>query len=111
MRVYIAGPYTNGDIAENIRRIIEVAERVVEAGHIPFVPHLFHLWHLMSPHKYEYWMALDQSWMGACDAFIALDLGEDAWGDSQGTQEDVNMADQLGIEVYSVEEFFKFVSS
>ena len=83
MKVYIAGPYTKGDASLNVRRMIEVAERVVEAGHTPFIPLLYHLWHLMSPHDYEYWMALDHAWIEACDVLIYLS------GESSGTQEDI----------------------
>ncbi len=105
MKVYIAGPYTKGDVALNIRRMIEVAECVVAAGHTPFIPLLYHFWHLMSPHEYDYWMALDHAWIEACEILIWLD------GESTGTQEDVGIAEHLGLAVYSVDEFFEWIVS
>ena len=100
MRIYIAGPYAKGDPVVNIRRMIMTAERIIEAGHVPFVPLLYHLWHLMSPHDYSYWMSLDRAWIEACDMLIWLD------GESSGTQEDIAIAEHLGIAVYSEKEFF-----
>ena len=104
MKVYLAGPYTKGDVALNIRRMIESAERIVDVGHTPFIPLLYHLWHLMSPHEYSYWMALDHIWIEACDALVWLD------GESSGTQEDIAIAEELGIAVYSEQEFFNWVA-
>ncbi len=100
MRIYIAGPYTKGDPVVNIRRMIMTAERIIAAGHIPFVPLLYHLWHLMSPHDYSYWMALDRAWIEVCDALVWLD------GESSGTQEDIALAEYLGKAVYSETELF-----
>jgi len=105
MKVYIAGPYTKGDTEKNVIRMIRVAERVVEVGHTPFVCLLYHFWHLESPHEYSYWMALDHSWIEACDALVWLD------GESSGTQEDIAVAEELGIAVYSEDEFFEWIAS
>lgn len=99
LRVYIAGPYTNGDPALNVRRAITAAEEVVAAGHVPFVPHLDHLWHLVNPHDYEYWLRLDLAWLEACDCVIRLD------GDSPGADLELQAATQKGKAIYSLEEF------
>ena len=48
-RVYIAGRYTEGATALNVRNAIEAADMLHAHGFIPFVPHLKHSWHLMSP--------------------------------------------------------------
>ena len=55
--IYLCGPYTLGDPVLNVRAMVAAAEAVVAAGHIPFVPLLDHLWHLASPHPWEYWIA------------------------------------------------------
>lgn len=39
MRVYIAGPYTKGDVVENVRAAVFAGDEVFEAGHSPYVPH------------------------------------------------------------------------
>lgn len=105
MRIYIAAPYTKGDQSLNVRRAIIVAERIIAAGHIPFVPLLYHLWRLMSPHEYGYWMTLDLSWIEACDALVWLD------GESSGRDEEVAVAEELGKAVYTEVELFTFLDS
>ncbi len=100
MRVYIAGPYTKGDVALNVRRAIEAGNRVAEAGHYPFIPHFSHVWHLLCPHEYRFWMRQDLAWLPLCEALIRLP------GESSGADEEVQRADLLGIPVFrSVEEF------
>jgi hypothetical protein len=100
MRVYIASPYTIGDVAINVRRSIEAANRVAEAGHFPFVPLLTHFWHMMFPHEYEFWLCQDNEWLAVCDALIRLE------GESHGADMEVEMAKARGLKVfYSVEEF------
>ncbi len=100
MKVYIAGPYTKGDVALNVRTAIEAANRVLRGGHVPFVPHLYHFWHLLCPGPYVQWTALDLAWLEVCDAIIRLP------GDSKGADGEVARAIELHIPVfYSVEEF------
>lgn len=41
-RVYVAGPYTNGDVAVNVRTAYEAADRLADLGFAPFVPHSTH---------------------------------------------------------------------
>ncbi len=100
MKVYIAGPYTAGDVVINVRNAIEAAERVAMAGHDPFIPHLTHFWHLVFPHPYEYWLRLDLAWLKACDALIRLP------GESSGADREVVWCETHAYPVYySVDEF------
>ena len=100
MKVYIAGPYSKGDVAVNVRNAIKAGEDVVAEGHTPFVPHLTHLWHLMSPHKIEYWYELDNTWLLVCDCLIRLP------GESSGADAEVALAIKFGKPVYySVDEW------
>ena len=46
--VYVAGPYTLGDVAVNVHEAIHVADLLLGLGFIPYVPQLTHFWHLMS---------------------------------------------------------------
>ncbi len=99
MKVFISGPYTLGDVAVNVRNACLAAEQVKDAGHLPFVPLLYHLWHLVSPHDYEYWMALDDEWLRECDAIFRLP------GQSAGADREIELARRLGILIVdSVEE-------
>lgn len=92
-KVYIAGPYTKGDVALNVHAALEAAEKVVAVGGIPFVPHLTHFWHLIFPHPYRMWLAYDAEWLLACDVVLRLP------GESAGADEEVALAQKLGVPV------------
>ncbi len=91
--IYIAAPYTKGDVVLNVRRAWEVAEKLIEKGYVPFVPHLTHLAHLMSPHDYQYWLDYDNHWIKKCDILLRLS------GESKGADDEVELAKLWGIPV------------
>lgn len=93
MRVYIAGPDSQGDVALNVRAAIEAADAVAARHHCPYVPHLTHLWHLISPKPYEWWLEYDTLWLLQCDALFRLP------GDSNGADQEVKLAELAGIPV------------
>jgi len=94
MKIYIAGPYTNGDVAVNVRNAIEAGNRLFEEGAIPFVPHLTHFWHMLYPQDYIDWLHYDTRWLSCCDMLLRLD------GESEGADEEVATALALNIPVY-----------
>jgi hypothetical protein len=94
MRVFISGPYTQGDPAVNVASAIAAADHLTALGHVPFVPHLYHFWHMMKPHDYEFWMALDLEWLRVCDAILRLP------GYSPGADKETAQAAAWGIPVY-----------
>ncbi len=101
-RVYIAAPYTDPDPVINTREAVMAGEEVLRqtTDWVPFVPHLFHLWHLISPHPYPFWMQMDGDWMLACQALIRRG------GPSKGADEDMGLAVSLGIPVFlTLDEF------
>ena len=105
MRVYIAGPYTHGDVAQNVRAAIDAANQLMDAGHQPFTPHLSHFHHLVHPRDYEDWLALDLAWLPVCEALVVLP------GYSPGTQREIVAAAERGIPTYlSVQEFLGAVT-
>lgn len=93
-KVYVAGPYTHGDVAVNVRNAILMADRLAEAGYAPFLPHLTHFWHMVAPRPYEFWLALDNQFLPHCDALIRLP------GLSGGADKEVALAKSLGIPVF-----------
>jgi len=98
-KVYIAGPYTEGDTILNVRAAIDAANRLVEFDCAPFVPHLFHFWHFVHPQNYHTWMDMCMEWVRQCDIVLRLA------GPSKGATQEVELAKQLGKPVYtSVEE-------
>lgn len=73
MRIYIAGPYSKGDIAQNVRNAIYAGSYVsTTLGHTVFIPHLLHFWHMLIPQPYEFWIKQDLEWLKVCDAILQL---------------------------------------
>lgn len=92
--VYIAGPYTKPDPVVNVQAAVSYAESLVVFGHHPVVPHLSHLWHLVSPHSWAFWLALDLETLSRCDVLYRFP------GESPGADREVAEAKRLGIPVY-----------
>jgi hypothetical protein len=97
--VYIASPYTLGDVAVNVRESLLAADKLVELGYAPYPPLYSHFWHFLSPKPYKTWLELDNEWVLRCDALLRLP------GESQGADAEVELAKKHGIPVfYSIEE-------
>lgn len=97
MRVYIAGPYTLGNPEANTQRMIFAADKILQAGHAPFVPLLTHYWHTLIPNEYDAWLRLDLAWLRVSEALIRLP------GESKGADIEVQEAKHLGLPVWSGE--------
>lgn len=101
-RVYVAGPYTKGDVAINVRNAYEAANRLADLGFAPFVPHATHFWHMLFPRPYEFWLDLDAQFLPFCEAVLRLP------GLSSGADKEVDLARTLGIPVFTeIEELTK----
>lgn len=97
-RIYIAGPYTKPDPCINTNIAIKIANDLWDAGYAPFIPHLSHFWHTVTPKPYPEWLAIDRCWVAACHAVLRFD------GFSSGADQEVALANELGIPVcYSIE--------
>ena len=94
MLIYLASAYSIGDQALNVRRQIEAADRLLEKGHIPLIPCLSHLWHLISPKSYDEWLRIGIAWLGYCNALLRLE------GESKGADQELNYAYKLGLKIY-----------
>lgn len=97
--VYIASPYTRGNVEENVRNSLRVADELFANGFAPYAPLLSHFWHRISPKTYEEWMTLDKEWVMRCDCLLRLP------GASHGADEEEELAKYLNKPVfYSVRE-------
>lgn len=94
-RVYVAGPYTKGDVAVNVRNAYAVANELADLGFAPFVPHATHFWHMLFPRPYEFWLDLDNQFLPFCDAVLRIP------GDSSGADKEVALAERLGKPVFT----------
>lgn len=99
--VYVAGPYTNGDTAENVRLALQIGHMLFQRGFMPYIPHLSHFHHLIFPLHYEDWVKWGLEWLRQCDAMIRIP------GKSPGSDREVKLAKQLGIPVYYSLEAFR----
>lgn len=101
-KIYVAAPYTKGDVAVNVRNAFEAANHLADLGFAPFVPHSTHFWHMMFPRPYEFWLDLDNQFLPCCDALLRLP------GESSGADKEVELAKSLDIPVfYDVESIRK----
>jgi hypothetical protein len=93
-RVYVAGPYSSGDVAVNVREAYAAANRLADLGFAPFVPHATHFWHMLFPRPYEFWLELDNQFLPLCEAVLRLP------GQSNGADKEVQLARKLDIPVF-----------
>jgi hypothetical protein len=91
--VYIASPYTRGDVAENVCRQIEAAHKILDMGHCPFAPLLSHFLHLHRQRPYTDWTNMDLCLITKMDVLLRLP------GDSPGADAEVREAERLEIPV------------
>ena len=102
MKVYVASPYTKGDHNENLRASVFAGDRLLEAGHTPFLPLLSTTWDVISPKTWEEMMEWSGVWLRACDVVVRLP------GVSEGADTEVAMAEGLDIPVfYGVDAFLE----
>ncbi len=94
IKVYVAGPYSKGDVALNVRRAMDTADLLVDLGFVPFVPHLTHFWHMAFPRPYEFWLEYDNEFLPYCDALLRLP------GESSGADAEVDVTKKWGIQVF-----------
>lgn len=95
MKIYVAGPYTRGDVAINVRNAIQAGDLIAARGHTPFIPHLSHFWHLLKPHEdINFWYSQDIEWLKVCDALLRLP------GESAGADRELEIARELGLEIF-----------
>lgn len=100
-RIYVAGPYTKGDVAVNVRNAFAAADALADLGFAPFVPHGTHFWHMMFPRPYEFWLDLDNQFLPCCQGLLRLP------GESSGADKEVKLAESLGIPVFTTVEEVK----
>lgn len=93
-KIYVAGPYTKGDVAQNVRHAFAAANELADLGFAPFVPHYTHFWHMLFPRPYEFWLELDNQFIPCCDAILRLP------GESSGADKEVALARSIGLPVF-----------
>ena len=86
--IYVAGPYSGGDTAVNVRKAIDYGMKLNDEGHYAVIPHLTHFVHLIHPRPYLYWIELDLRALRRCHELHRLP------GESPGADLEVKQAVQ-----------------
>ena len=93
-KVYIASPYTKGDVAVNVKAQLDAYDILMCAGYAPYAPLLTHFNHMAHPHPAEEWYEMDNEWIPSCDIMLRLP------GDSTGADREVSLAIRNDMKVY-----------
>lgn len=92
--VYVAGPYSIGDLVQNTAEAIRAADVLVNEGFIPYVPHLSMFWHFLCQHPVGFWYRLDIEWLKKCNYLLRIP------GESVGADREVDIARACHIPIY-----------
>lgn len=91
--IYIASPYTLGDVAQNVGVQQEAAHKILDFGHCPITPVLSHYLHIYKQRPYRDWLEMDLAIIPRVDILLRLP------GKSAGADEEVALAKKLNIPV------------
>lgn len=115
--VYIASPYTKGDVAMNTHFQCMVFNRLMDDGRvIPVAPLWSHFQHTIFPRPYEDWVAYDQSLLHLYDCCLRLTASNPAVGyvqhESTGADAEVEAFKKYGRPIfYSIESLLEWVET
>ena len=113
--VYIASPYTRGDVAMNTHFQCKVFDRLLTDGKVwPVAPLWSHFQHTVFPRPYRDWIEYDQALLHLYDACLRLTAELERVGYSQhessGADGEVKTFERLGRPVFlSIEELYRWV--
>jgi hypothetical protein len=97
--VYIASPYTLGDVGKNVGLHMKTANDLIGRGFCVIAPLLFHFLHIVYPRNWETWIKVDLELMSRADVVYRV------IGKSAGADLETREAEKLGIPVvYSIDE-------
>ena len=93
IKIYVAGPYSNGSIVDNVDIAIQYTSELVDMGYAPFCPHLSHFVDVYSKKTWSDWMKIDLEFLSRCDVLIRIP------GESPRADIEVDRAIRSGIPV------------
>jgi len=91
--IFVAGPYSQGNMAYNVRKAMEVGIKLNDMGHYAVIPHFTHFLDMMFPRPYEYWLELDNRIIPKCTALYRIP------GASSGADKELELAKSLGLKI------------
>ncbi|MFW6311016.1 MAG: hypothetical protein ACOC1K_02150 [Nanoarchaeota archaeon] len=99
IRVYIASPYTNGWMPDNVRLQLEAKNLLLDYGFKPFAPLENHFSEIYKKRDEGEWLEWDFTWLSACHIVIRI-KGYDKDGKelySPGADKEIALAEELNI--------------
>jgi len=113
--VYIASPYSKGDVAINTHFQCKIFDQLLSEGKVlPVAPLWSHFQHTLFPRPYKDWIAYDQEMLKLYDCCLRLETTCPEQGYSQyesdGADAEVGAFKRLNKPVfYSIEELYAWV--
>jgi hypothetical protein len=113
--VYIASPYTKGDVAMNVHFQCKVFHQMLDDGKAwPVAPLWSHFQHAVFPRPYKDWIAYDQAMLPLYDACVRLTAKVEHAGyeqhESSGAVGEVKTFEELGKPVFtSLAELYRWI--
>ena len=103
--VYLAGPYSKGDQALNVRCQIKLwTQLMIENVVTPYAPLLSHFVHLIDPQEYEIWMLHSFEMLEHCDAMLSRDAVEQSvnyrQSESSGRDREIRFCKERGLPIF-----------
>jgi len=71
-RVYIASPYTNGWMPDNVRLSFEAHDILMDMGFAPYSPLAVHFQSIMFKREEKEWLELDLNYLLACNVMVRI---------------------------------------
>lgn len=115
--VYIASPYSHGDMQINARTQILVMHKMLDDGIvIPYAPLLGHVAQIVQPRTYDSWMEFSLDILKRCDAVLRVDSEHKETNylqiHSRGADMEVACAMREGINVfYDFDELYEWAQT
>ena len=91
--VYLASPYTLGDVAANVATQLDAVHLLMDMGHVPIAPLLSHFCHIYRQRPYAEWLRCDLALLRRADIVLRLP------GASRGADHECRDAKRHGIPV------------
>jgi len=96
--VYVAGPYTHGDVELNVIEAKRCGAAIMQSGHAPYIPHLNHHFHAEFPQDCEDWFTVQLVILRRCDIVFRIP------GYSPGADREVQEALRCDLPVFFTEQ-------
>ena len=94
LRVYLAGPISQGDVLENVTNAIKLGKRMVKDGLAPYIPHFDSYMFPGNDISWNAFLEWDLEWLPLCEAVFRIT------GESEGADKEVEVARELSIPVF-----------